>query len=255
MMDLSHIRFVSVIDILMVLFIIYQLYKLIRGTAALNIFIAIILVYALYLIVKALKMELMTNILGQLTSAGVIALIVLFQQEIRRFLFYLSSKYVTGSRDTILRRFIQPKQKSTAFAQVIVDACCNMAATRTGALIVLKRTSSLQMYADTGDIINADLSGRLLENIFFKNSPLHDGAVLIANNRIQAARCVLPTNDNPDIPAYYGMRHRAAIGVTEVTDAIAVVVSEETGHISYVENGKIESHISPERLMNLLQNN
>jgi uncharacterized protein (TIGR00159 family) len=257
-MSFVNFSYIDILDILMVTFILYQVYKLIKGTAALNIFIAIILFYVIYLLVRALKMELMSMILGQFIGVGMIALIILFQQEIRRFLLHVGTNYINRSRNSILRRFFSGKNnvKSRAvMAQMIAEACSNMAEKNTGALIVIGRTSSLQIYVETGDIIDAQMSARLLENIFFKNAPLHDGAVVILNNKIYAARCVLPSSENMDIPAYFGMRHRAALGITEATDAVAVVVSEETGRISYVENGKIENNITPERLRELIVKN
>jgi uncharacterized protein (TIGR00159 family) len=241
----------------MVTFILYQVYKLIKGTAALNIFIAVILFYVIYLLVRALKMELMSMILGQFIGVGMIAVIILFQQEIRRFLLHVGTTYVTRSRNSILRRFFSSKysvKSRTLMAQIVSEACSNMSEKSTGALIVVGRMSSLQIYVETGEIIDAQMSVQLLENIFFKNAPLHDGAVIVLNNKIYAARCILPSSENMEIPAYFGMRHRAALGVTETTDAVVVVVSEETGRISYVENGKIENNITPDRLKFLLEN-
>jgi uncharacterized protein (TIGR00159 family) len=254
-MDFINFSFVDILDVLMVTLILYQVYKLIKGTAALNIFIAVILIYVVYLLVKTLKMELMSMILGQFIGVGMIALIILFQQEIRKFLLHVGTTYINRSRNSILRRFFSNKgnvKSQTITAQIIAEACANMAAKNTGALIVIEHISSLQMYVDTGDIIDARISVRLLENIFFKNAPLHDGAVIILNGRIYAARCILPSSENMDIPANFGMRHRAALGVTEMTDAVAVVVSEETGRISYVENGRIENNVTPDRLQILL---
>ncbi|MDR1897534.1 MAG: diadenylate cyclase CdaA [Prevotellaceae bacterium] len=252
-MEFINFSFIDIIDILMVAFILYQVYQLIKGTAALNIFIAIILFYVIYLIVRALKMELISMILGQFIGVGMIALIILFQQEIRRFLLHIGTTYISKSRNSVISRFFSKADHSFTVASIVAEACNNMAGKKTGALIVLGQTSSLQIYAETGDIINADINVRLLENIFFKNAPLHDGAVIILNNKIYAARCMLPSSENPNIPAYLGMRHRAAIGITEATDAIAVVVSEESGTISYAEDGKIERNISPEQLITLLE--
>jgi uncharacterized protein (TIGR00159 family) len=253
-MDFINFSFVDILDILMVTFILYQVYKLIKGTAAMNIFIAVILFYVIYLIVRALKMELMSMILGQFIGVGMIALIILFQQEIRRFLLHIGTRYMTRSRNSFIRKFFHGENaESTTITQIIAEACSNMSKKNTGALIVIGRTSSLQIYVETGDIIDAQMNARLLENIFFKNAPLHDGAVIILNNKIFAARCVLPSSENMNIPADFGMRHRAALGITEITDAIVVVVSEETGRISYVENGKIENNISPDRLRSLLE--
>jgi uncharacterized protein (TIGR00159 family) len=257
-MGFINFSFIDILDILMVTVILYQVYKLIKGTAALNIFIAVILFYVVYLLVKALKMELMSMILGQFIGVGMIALIILFQQEIRRFLLHVGTTYINRSRNSILRRFFSSKDSAksrTVMAQIITEACTNMAEKNTGALIVIGKLSSLEIYVETGDIIDAHISVRLLESIFFKNAPLHDGAAIILNNKIHAVRCVLPSSENMDIPAYFGMRHRAALGITEITDAVAVVVSEETGRISYVENGKIENNISPDRLKSLIIEN
>jgi uncharacterized protein (TIGR00159 family) len=257
MLDFIHFSFIDILDILMVTFILYQVYKLIKGTSALNIFIAIILFYVIYLLVQALKMELMSMILGQFIGVGMIALIILFQQEIRRFLLHVGTTYIARSRNSILGKFVsggKGAKPQTIIARIVAEACANMSSKNTGALIVIGRTSPLQIYVETGDVIDAQPSVRLLENIFFKNAPLHDGAVIIQNNRIYAARCVLPSSENMDIPADFGMRHRAALGITETTDSVAVVVSEETGRISYVESGKIEHNITSDRLKSLLEN-
>ncbi|MDR1054997.1 MAG: diadenylate cyclase CdaA [Prevotellaceae bacterium] len=253
-MDFIHITFIDIIDILMVAAIMYQIYKLIRGTAAINIFVAIILLYFLYLIVKVLKMEMMSLILGQFIEVGVLALIILFQQEIRRFLLHIGTNYM--QRNSKIRWLISGKttKQMSVKTEDIMEACRSMSESKTGALIVIARRSSLDLYAETGDIVDADLSQRLLQNIFFKNAPLHDGAVIILGERIYAARCTLPTTENPNIPAHYGTRHKAALGISELTDAVVAVVSEETGSISYVENGIIKSWLTAEKLKDLLDN-
>ena len=252
-MDFIHITFIDIIDILMVAFIMYQIYRLIRGTAAINIFVAIILLYFMYLTVRLLKMEMMSMIMGQFIGVGVLALIILFQQEIRRFLLHLGTSYM--QRNSKIRWLLSGGKSSHQSVKTneIVEACRNMAESKTGALIVIARRSSLDIYAETGDIINAALSRRLLQNIFFKNAPLHDGAAIILGDRIYAVRCTLPTTENPNIPAHYGTRHKAALGISELTDAVVAVVSEETGSISYVENGIIKSWLSPEELMSLIE--
>jgi uncharacterized protein (TIGR00159 family) len=254
-MNFIRLTFVDILDILMVALILYQIYRLIKGTAAMNIFTAVLLVYILYLVVRAFKMELTSMILGQFIGVGVIALIILFQQEIRRFLLHIGTRYMQSSKRSILKWFIDDTGNSNLInASPIVEACRSMAESKTGALIVIGRKSSLTLFAETGDIINAGVNCRLMLNIFFKNAPLHDGAVIVLNNKIHAARCMLPASMNPDIPAYFGMRHRAAIGITEETDALAIVVSEETGQISVAESGHIETNITPERLENILLN-
>jgi uncharacterized protein (TIGR00159 family) len=249
------IRFLDILDILLVAFLLYQIYNLIRGTAAFNIFIAIFTFYLLWLIVKALNMQLLGSILGQVIGVGVIALIIVFQQEIRRFLLIFGTRYLSSQKFSLEHIFSFRGKAATGKVNIsaIVNACTNMSALKTGALIVITRKSDLFTYAKTGDIINADVSGRLLESIFFKNSPLHDGAVIIHKNRIWAARCVLPTTERLDIPAHFGMRHRAALGVTEKTDGVVITVSEETGGIALTQNGRIETHIGPNRLRTLLE--
>lgn len=249
------IRVLDIIDILLVAFLLYEIYMLIRGTVAINIFVGIFLLYMIWLIVKALNMELLSNILGQIIGVGVIALIIVFQQEIRRFLLFIGTRYLSKNRFSI-ENFLFPKQKSVVppvNIEAIVKASRNMAESKTGALIVIARKSELQIYAETGDIIEAETSSRLIENIFFKNSPLHDGALIIINDKIKAARCVLPVTENINLPAHYGMRHRAAIGMSETTDSLIVVISEETGKISFVVNGTIRYGISSMELKQLLE--
>ncbi len=242
MFDFIDIHFIDVVDIILVALLVYYVYKLIRGTAAISIFSGIILIYVVWIVVNALNMSLMSAIINQILGVGMIALIILFQQEIRRFLLHLGNKYVSGGHAKIVKRILGRKQESMALGALeeITQACREMSDTKTGALIVITHTSSLESIIETGDTIDANISRRLIENIFFKNSPLHDGAMVIANDRIVAARCTLPVSENPNIPAHYGMRHKAATGVTEQTDAAVVVVSEETGNISFVQGGEIK---------------
>ncbi len=242
MFEFIDIKIIDVIDILLVGILIYQAYKLIRGTAAISIFLGILLLYVVWIIVNALNMQLLSSIMGQVIGVGVIAIIVLFQQEIRRFLLHLGSKF-NGRGNTILTRIFGSKDTSIKLVELdeLTQACRRMSETKTGALIVLAHTSSLEFVIETGDIIDAKINRRLIENLFFKNSPLHDGAVVIVNNRIIAARCTLPITENPNIPANYGMRHRAATGMTENSDASVIVVSEETGNISFVRDGVIKT--------------
>lgn len=251
------IRVLDIIDIIMVAFLLYQIYMLIRGTVAINIFGGIVVLYIIWLVVRALNMELLSGILGQIIGVGVIAIIIVFQQEIRKFLLFIGTKYMSKSKFS-LENLLFPRHK-TDVAQVNVDAivkaCRNMAETKTGALIVIARKSELQFYAETGDIIEAETSSRLLENIFFKNSPLHDGAVIIVNDRIHAARCVLPVTENINLPPQYGMRHKAAVGISEITDAMVVLVSEETGKISFVVHGNIKYGVTTQELKTLLEEN
>jgi diadenylate cyclase len=247
------IRVLDVIDVLLVAYLMYQVYMLIRGTVAMNIFIGILSFYLLWIIVKALDMQLLGNILGQVIGVGVIALIIVFQQEIRRFLIFIGNQYFSRNRLS-LERVIpinitpQPKVKIKS----IIKAVINMAKTKTGALVVIARKSELTVYAETGDSLNAETSSRLIESIFNKNSPLHDGALIIHGDRIVAARCVLPVSENLNLPPNYGLRHRAALGLSENTDALTIIVSEQTGKISLAESGKLVTDVGVKELMSKL---
>lgn len=247
------ITIIDIIDILLVAIILYQLYRLIRGTAALSIFIGIFIIYMFWLIVKALNMELIGALMGQVIGVGVIALIVVFQQEVRRFLLVIGNRYMNRRRFSFGKIFTAEEEKGNPReAEEIVRAAESMASRKTGALIVLGRKSSLDIYSEGGERIDAIISAGLIETIFFKNSPLHDGAVLIEDGKIFAARCPLPITDSVNLPARFGMRHRAAIGISEHTDALVVVVSEESGNISVAEGGEIRENITPNDLRQIL---
>ncbi len=253
-MDFIHIKILDVIDILLVGLLMYQVYRLIRKTNAISIFTGILIVYLLWIIVRMLDMELLSLILGQVIGVGVIALIIVFQPEIRKFLFLLGERY--KGRGTIISRLFFEKSYSASSGEWIaevVEACNDLSADFTGALIVIKRDNDLTEFTSQGEKIEARTSRYLLETIFTKNSPLHDGAVIIDDGEIIAARCILPVSNRVDIPGYYGTRHRAALGVTEVTDAIVVIVSEERGQISYVANGEITYNITGKRLKEILE--
>jgi len=250
------ITIIDVIDVFVVALIMFQIYRFTRGTNALRIMAGILLVYLLWVVVKALNMELLSMILGQVIGVGVIALIVVFQPELRRFLTLLGTQY-TNRRVSILSRLFRPRGRAVnvvgqEWIDTIVSACSDMAATKTGALIVIARTVNLLPIIEKGERIDALISAPLIENIFFKNSPLHDGAVVIANGRIAAAKCVLPSTER-EVPMEFGMRHRAALGAAEVTDALVVVVSEERGTISIARKGHISRDITPARLRILLR--
>ena len=247
-------RFLDLIDILLVSFIFFEIYRLVKGTVALNIFLGIFIIFLVWLIVKAFKMELLGSILGQLFGVGVIAMIIVFQQEVRRFLLMLGTRYKTNRRFSFEKLFSgQLKFATEASLHEIVDACRQMSLNKTGALIVLSRENELTEYVESGQIINADVSTELLRNIFFKNAPLHDGAVIISLNRIKAARCILPISQNLEINPVLGLRHRAAIGISEQTDAYVIVVSEETGRISTATNGILNEGISADELFKILE--
>jgi uncharacterized protein (TIGR00159 family) len=251
----SHIRITDILDILLVAFIIYQLYSLIRGTIAANIFIGLALIYVLYFIVKALDMRMLTAILQNFVNVGIIAVIVVFQQEIRRFLL-LVGKNASLQRNKAWWRYFfgkaEDEKNNYARIKPIVDACKSMKQTRTGALIVFAKYYDEQFYQNSCEVIDSKISKRLLESIFQKSSPLHDGAVVISENKIKAASCILPLTDKTDLPLQFGLRHRAGIGVTESNEATAIIVSEETGEISYAKQGRVKMNISFAELEKLL---
>lgn len=249
------IRLLDVLDVLLVGFLIYQLYRLVKGSLAFNIFIGLLIVYLAALVVRSVNMELLSGILDQFLGVGVIAVLIVFQPEVRRFLLYVgrSSRF---SRDSIwsklsVRKWSISTEKEIEINQVI-KAVDNLSRTNTGALIVFTLSSRMQFVVDTGVTLESKISGSLLESIFYKNSPLHDGAVIIAEDKILAAKCVLPVSENPDLPSHLGMRHRAAVGVSEQSDALAVVVSEERGIISYAYEGKLQSDIDSATLKQVL---
>jgi uncharacterized protein (TIGR00159 family) len=247
------IQLLDVIDVLLVAFILYQFYMLIRGTVAINIFIAIFSIYLIWLVVKALNMQLLGTILGQVIGVGIIALIIVFQQEIRRFLLIVGTKYM--SKRFSLENLFTTNRESMSEVQIkeIIRAVVNMSKTKTGALIVISRTSALELYSENGEIINANTTTGLLESIFFKNNPLHDGAAIIIGDKIFAARCMLPLSQSNTLPANMGMRHRAAVGMTEHCDALVLIVSEESGIVSMAEFGKITRQITLKQLMKKLE--
>ncbi len=224
--------FFDILDILIVAFIFYQIYRLVKGTVAINIFAGIFTFYVAWLLVRALNMELITSIMGQFFGMGMIALLIVFQQEVRRFLLLVGSKYNLQNIFNLEKLFAKPVIKEDV-SDAIVEACVNFSASKTGALIVFQQNTELYNYAQTGVMMKAKVTDELIENIFFKNTPLHDGAVIINENKILAARCILPVSDRRDIPGSMGLRHRAALGLSGVSDAYVVVVSEETGNITF----------------------
>jgi diadenylate cyclase len=249
-----HITVPDIIDIFLVAIVLFQLYRLIRGTVAFSIFLAIFFIYIFWLVVKALNMELISALLGQVIGVGVIALIIVFQQEVRRFLLLIGNRYISGSRFSLGRLFSSVREEpgSPREAEEIVRACEKMALKKTGALIVIGRKSNLDIFSEAGEVINASISAELLETIFFKNTPLHDGAVLIDRGIILAARCPLPVTDRISLPPHFGMRHRAAVGMSEQTDALVIIVSEESGFITVADAGVVKENISPNELRNIL---
>ena len=250
------ITLVDIIDIFVVALIMFQVYRLTRGTNALRIVVGILIIYLLWIVTRVLNMELLSMILGQIIGVGVIALIIVFQQEIRRFLILLGTQY-TNRRVAFMARLFRPRGRKVKvvgqeWIDTVVGACADMAKTKTGALIVIARKVNLLPFIEQGERIDALISASLIKNIFFKNSPLHDGAMVIADDRIAAARCVLPSTER-EVPMEFGMRHRAALGASEITDALVIVVSEERGTISIARKGHISRDISPAHLQVLLR--
>ncbi len=239
-----HIRLLDIIDILLVAVLLYQLYLLVRGTVALNIIIVIAVIYIFWWVTRALQMELLSSIIGQVIGVGVIALIIVFQQEIRRFLIYMGSRYVDGNMISLDRIFnMRFEAKPKIPIKSVLKAVMQMSQTKTGALIVIRRKSNLKMYTESAEILNSATSSRLITSIFNKTGPLHDGALVMDRDQLVAARVILPVTDKPDLPPEYGLRHRAALGISEVTDSLVIVVSEETGQISIAENGILQKNI------------
>jgi diadenylate cyclase len=241
MFDFIEFSLLDILDILLVAILLYYIYKLLKGTVAINIVIGIALIFFMWKITQALKMEMLSGILGYLLSGGVIALIIVFQQEIRKFLLMIGTTNFTNKRSFLKQlKFLQTEIGSEIDTETIIEACQKMSKTKTGALIVIERTNTLDFLINTGDKMSALLNEALLQSIFYKNSPLHDGALIIRDNNIVATRVVLPISDSTKIPARFGLRHRAAIGVSEKTDAVCLLVSEETGEISYIKDGGFE---------------
>jgi diadenylate cyclase len=246
------VRFFDVLDILLVALLLYLIYRLIKGTVAFNIVVGFFLVYVVWIVVKALNMELLTSIIGQFIGVGVLALIIVFHPEIRRFLLYIGSHYqITRflSLDKLLRT--GKEANDPGYIHELVETAFYFSRTLTGAIIVIARHSELIEQIVTGDVIDAKISQPLLKTIFFKNSALHDGAVIIKRNRIAAAGCILPLT-HKEVDKSMGLRHRAAIGISESTDAVVLVVSEETGYVSLIQGGNIERNTNAESLTRLL---
>ncbi len=240
MLSFLNFGIIDVIDIFLVAYLFYQFYLIIRDTVAINIFVVIVAVYFIWLMVKALNMQLLSTILGHIMGVGVIALFIVFQQEIRRFLLMIGTKY-TQTSFSFSKLFAKIRRQPGCKMPIdeIIKACEYMKKNNIGALIVLTDKDQLASYAQSGEIINSEVKALLLETIFYKNTPLHDGAVIIHKNKILAAGCILPLTERTDLPYYLGLRHRAAIGITENTDALAIVISEERAEISYAEFGRI----------------
>ena len=234
----------DIIDILLVAALLFYIYRTMKESGALNIFVGVFAFIVAWVVVdKLLDMKLLGTIMDRIIDSGIFILIIIFQDQIKRFLTELGSKkgwksiaklWHSGDGEKVRKKWVMP----------IVYACMSLSKSKTGALIVIKNKMPLEDYEHSGDMIKAEVNNRLLENIFFKNSPLHDGAVIIDNGKIMAAGCLLPVSHDTNLPKYLGLRHRSALGISQATDAIAVVVSEETGNISYAYRGEMHLKLS-----------
>lgn len=253
--DFLKISWVDGIDIILVAILIYYIYSLIRNTLAVNLVLGMVIIVLVYYIVDGLQMELLSAIINKFMNIGILALVIIFQPEIRRFLLHVGKTtflqknkawwgYLFGSKDLERDNLIRIKP--------IIDACKSMKKSRTGALIVFVKYYEAELFANSCEVIEGKISKRLLESIFQKYSPLHDGAVVIADNKIKSASCILPLTDNDKLPPQFGLRHRAGIGVSETTDAVALIISEETGEIAYAKQGRVRMNVSFGELEKLL---
>ncbi|MEG1581049.1 MAG: diadenylate cyclase CdaA [Bacteroidaceae bacterium] len=244
----------DVIDILLVALLLYYIYRLMKESSSANIFSGIIVFLLVWILVsQVFGMRLLGSILDKLVNMGALALIILFQEEIRRF---FSSIGTHRKKNALMRLFTGNKKSETNREEImpIVLACMSMSKQKVGALIVIEGNVGLSDIIRSGDLIDSNINQRLIENIFFKNSPLHDGAMVISNKRIKAAGCILPVSHDSDIPKALGLRHRAALGMSQKSDALAIIVSEETGGISIAHRGQLRLHLSAEELESTLTN-
>jgi uncharacterized protein (TIGR00159 family) len=244
----------DIIDILLVAFFLYQTFLLMRKTGTTAIFLGVLSFIAIWILVsQVFEMRLMGAIFDKFISVGFIIIVIVFQKEIREFLQALGSNKGLG----FIKKILKPKSKNDvdeniSYIMPIVLAAMDLAKRKEGALIAIQQTIPLDRFVETGEVLNANISSRLIENIFFKNSPLHDGALIISGKRIKAAACILPVSQNHDIPKHLGLRHRSALGLSQETDAKVIIVSEENGKISLAHQGKLFLYISAEELQKKL---
>jgi len=255
---LSFLEFkiTDLIDIILVAVLLYYVYKLVKGTVAINIFIGIVIVWALWKLTALLQMKMISSVVGGFMSIGLIALVVVFQQEIRKFLLLIGSTNFASKRSLVKHfKFLRQEEEETTITNVdaIIAACDKMGKSKTGAIIVMERNNSLDFVKITGDKMNIEITQPIIESIFYKNSPLHDGAAIVQHNYITATRVILPVSNERNIPLRFGLRHRAAIGITEKTDAVCLVVSEETGAITYIKNGRFVPYKGEEKLTEMVR--
>lgn len=253
-MELLDIRIIDIIDIVLVAFLLYYLYRLVKGTVAINIFIGIVILYGIWKLTEFLEMQLLSKILGGFLGVGMFALIVVFQQEIRKFLLMIGTTNFAARKKVFKKLNLFTEGEGKTNIAVILAACQKMGKNHTGALLVIKRNNSLEFVKNTGDVMNMELNQPILESIFYKNSPLHDGALIVEDNTITATRVILPVSNDKNIPQRFGLRHRAALGITEKTDAVCIVVSEENGQISYLKEGDFVLYEDITELQKIIEN-
>ena len=253
-MDFLDIRIIDIVDIVLVAALLYYLYNLVKGTVAINILVGIIIVYGIYVFTRLLEMELLSKILGGFLGVGMFAMVVVFQPEIRKFLLMIGSTNFNSPGGFFKQfSFFDSDQGPKTNLEEIIAACENMSSGKTGALIVIQRNNRLDFVKNTGDKMDLEVNQPIVESIFFKNSPLHDGAIIIEENRITATRVILPVSNERKIPLRFGLRHRAAVGITEKTDAVSLVVSEESGQISYLRDGDFVLFEDTEELYKIMK--
>jgi len=233
------------VDILLAAALLFYVYRMMKDSGTLDIFIGVLIfLVAWFVMSRVMAMKVMGTIFDKIVDFGVIALVILFQDQIKRFLTEVGSRKSLKFFRSLFSSGQSAQKEQKRWIMPVVYACMNMSKSKTGALIVVEQRTSLYEYERSGDLLNADINQRLIENIFFKNSPLHDGAMIISHNKVTAAGCILPVSHDTDIPRYLGLRHRSAVGISQASDAIAIVVSEETGNITYAHHGKLHVNLS-----------
>jgi diadenylate cyclase len=250
-----EIRILDLLDVGIVGYLIYRIQKLLRGSVAFNIFIGVVILYLTYWLVDLMQMQLLSLLLGQVVSVGVIVLIIIFQPEVRKFLLFVGNTTLRG-RSNFFRKLFERSGGSTIDQRIIRDlrkAILQLSQEKLGALVVLSDNVHLEEYIESGVVINADITEPLVRSIFSKDSPLHDGGAVIYRDRLYAASCVLPVSSNTNLPQKIGLRHRAGVGVTENSYSTAIIVSEETGHISVAKSGELDMHVDETKLNEYLQ--
>ncbi len=253
--SILHISWNDALDILLVAILLYVLYNLIKGTSAVRVFLGLGLIYIIWVVVSAMDFKLLSSIFGKFINVGIITIIVIFQQEIRKFLLLIGSSQFWKKHYSVfaIKEAFKEENNLNIPLNVLQDACFNMGRNKTGALIVIKLKDDLSLYEQSGVPIYAPVTEHMLESIFYKNAPLHDGAIIIQSDIIIAARCILPISESDKIPYNAGTRHRAALGISEHTDAIAISVSEQTGNVSLAKNGELYYNLNYKEFIPLLE--